>query len=287
MAGSLIVLETGPCLAVPGFRIHSMYCTGDLMFRETNLRVRTLTSGMARIARFVVEGIPYHVTQRGNGRQQVFDSGREYKLYLDLLWKNAREYGVAILAYCLMPNHTHLVCVPSRKDGLARTLGRTHADFARHFNIDRKSCGHVWQARFYSCPLDQPHLWQAMAYVERNPIRAGLVSEAWSYEWSSAAMHCGIKNADPLIEPYQAWDEEYGFQRWREVLLTSVNEEAAAQRIREATRCGWPLGSKAFVQDLEQRFRRRLHPLTPGRPKAETGRGAAALDGQLMLDIGI
>ena len=71
-----------------------------------------------------------------------------------------------------------------------------------------------------------------MAYVERNPVRAGLVSEAWSYEWSSAAMHCGIKNADPLIEPYQAWEEEYGFQRWREVLPASVNEEVAAQRIR-------------------------------------------------------
>lgn len=126
-----------------------------------------------------------------------------------------------------------------------------------------------------------------MAYVERNPVRAGLVSEAWSYEWSSAAAHCGNDSADPVIERYPAWEQEYGAGRWREVLLSSVNEEAAAQRIREATRCGWPLGSKAFVQDLEQRFRRRLHPLTPGRPKAETGRGAAALAGQLTLDIGI
>lgn len=87
--------------------------------------------------------------------------------------------------------------------------------------------------------------------------------------------------------PLPAWEEECGFERWREVLLSIVSEEAAAQRIREATRCGWPLGSKAFVQDLEQRFRRRLHPLTPGRPKADNGRPGRPLDGQLMLDIGI
>jgi putative transposase len=249
--------------------------------------MQTLTCKMARIARVVAEGIPYHVTQRGNGRQQVFHSGTDYGLYRSLLRAYARQYGVSILAYCLMPNHTHLVCVPCRADSLARTLGRTHADFARHFNIARQSCGHVWQARFYSCPLDLPHLWRAMAYVERNPVRAGLISEAWSYPWSSAATHCGLQSADPLVEPCAEWQEEYGFQRWCEVLLSSVAEEAAAQRIREATHCGRPLGWESFVQELEQIAGRRLRPLPPGRPRVENERRTASLDGQLTLEMGV
>lgn len=260
--------------------------TRQFEFRETNLRLGTLNSEMARIARVVVEGVPYHVTQRGNGRQQVFQSGMDYALYRSLLKENAKQYEVSILAYCLMPNHTHLVCVPARPDSLARALGRTHSDFARHFNIDRQSCGHVWQARFYSCALDTPHLWRAMAYVERNPVRAGLIAEAWDYPWSSAAANCGLNSTDPLVEPCAVWEEEYGYKRWREVLLSSVSEEAMAHRIREATRCGWPLGSTAFVQELEEHTGRRLHPLPPGRPGAGKERQTASAEGQLTFEMG-
>jgi hypothetical protein len=89
----------------------------------------------------------------------------------------------------------------------------------------------------------------------------------WSYQWSSAAAHCGLQSADPLVELCAGWQEEYGFQRWREVLLSSVAEEAMAQRIREAARCGWPLGSEAFVHELEQRAGRRLHPLPLAVPR--------------------
>jgi putative transposase len=235
----------------------------------------------------VVEGLPYHVTQRGNGRQQIFDAAGDYALYRSLLREYADRYGVTIWAYCLMPNHAHLVCVPDAPDSLARALGRTHADFARNFNIHRQSCGHVWQARFYSCPLDRPHLWRAMAYVERNPVRAGLAVESWIYPWSSAAAHCGLDAADPLVQRCAAWETELGWRRWREVLLSSVAEEQMAQRIREATRCGWPLGSESFVKHLEQSAGRRLHPLPPGRPKAHNDRDTGATDGQLALEMGV
>ena len=235
----------------------------------------------------MVEDLPYHVTQRGNGRQQVFHTVEDYALYRSLLREYSDQYGVTIWAYCLMPNHTHLVCVPDAPHSLARALGRTHADFARNFNIRRQSCGHVWQARFYSCPLDRPHLWRAMAYVERNPVRAGLAVEAWSYPWSSAAAHCGPDAADPLVRRCAAWKTEYGWQRWREVLLSSVAEEAMAQRIREATRCGWPLGSESFIKELEQSAGRRLHPLPPGRPKADNNRDTTATDAQLALEMGV
>jgi putative transposase len=98
------------------------------------------------------------VTQRGNGRQVTFLSDQDRSVYLDMLRQNRRQFGLTIWAYCLMPNHIHLLAVPERPDSLARALGRTHADYARYWNARRGSCGHVWQARFYSCPIEDGHV---------------------------------------------------------------------------------------------------------------------------------
>ncbi len=133
---------------------------------------------MSRLARAVMEGIPHHVTQRGNGRQVVFDTPEGHRLYLDLLREYADRFHLSIAAYCLMSNHVHLVAVPQRPDSLARALGRTHAQYARYLNLCRRSGGHVWQARYYSCALGENHFWNALAYVERNPVRAKVMSRA-------------------------------------------------------------------------------------------------------------
>jgi putative transposase len=87
-----------------------------------------------------------------------------------------------------MPNHIHLIVVPRRGTSMAQVMGRTNADFARYYNLKKRARGHVWQARYFSTPLDPPHLWQAMAYIERNPVRAHLVAQAEEYAWSSARL---------------------------------------------------------------------------------------------------
>lgn len=221
---------------------------------------------MPRMARVVVEGVPYHVTQRGSGARRVFFSELDFRLYLRLLRHYAQKHELSVWAYCLMPNHVHLVCVPGRPDSLSRALGRTHADYARHINIRQQGCGHLWQARFFSCPLDGAHLWRAMVYVERNPVRAGICGQAWDYRWSSAAVHCGLADSDRLLD-LGPWSEIYDTLRWPEVLRTSVEEEAMAERIRQATRTGRPLGSEQFLEELEEITGRRLRPQAPGRPK--------------------
>src|SRR5690348_4676764 len=99
---------------------------------------------MSRIARIALEGIPYHITRRGNARQQVFFEDRDYQFYLDLLRSRSQAAGLRLLGYCLMPNHVHLIVVPERVDSMAVALGRTHADFARYFNFRARACGHVW-----------------------------------------------------------------------------------------------------------------------------------------------
>jgi len=232
------------------------------------------------MARVVVEGVPHHVTQRGNAKQVLFRSDGDCQLYLSLLRVYSRRYGLKVWAYCLMPNHVHVVAVPEHTFSMARTLGRTHSDYARHFNIQRQSCGHVWQARFFSCPLDGAHLWRAMAYVERNPVRAGLMGEASAYRWSSASAHLRGYDGEEFLD-LSAWSECYTPNRWREVLETSVSDEALAERLREATIRGRPLGSAEFVDELERRMLRHLRPQRAGRPKKRTADGE-----QLALKIG-
>ena len=241
---------------------------------------------MPRIARVVVEGVPYHVTQRGNARQEVFLNDADYRLYLDLLQENARLRDLAVWAYCLMPNHIHLICVPGTKYSLWRALARTHADYARYFNIQRGRCGHLWQARFFSCPLDPSHLWHAMAYVERNPVRAGLTQHPERYPWSSAAAHSNPLSRDALVQ-LEPWLEQYGHNRWKEVLHSSVSDEAFAERIREASLRGRPLGTESFVRMLEVQTGRRLSPRAPGRPSRRSGLPSPSDSNQMALEIGV
>jgi putative transposase len=220
---------------------------------------------MSRIARVVAVGVPHHVTQRGNGRQIVFDTDEDRLLYLDLLRKYARQHSLRIWAWYLMSNHIHLLAVPERPDSLCRRLAKTHGDYARYFNIKRRSCGHVWQARFYSCPVGRQQLWMTMAYVERNPVRAGLVSDAAHYRWSSIGAHMTNPDRDDLVD-LSPWQMEYNPDRWHDLLRSSVDEEAEAERLREATLRGRPYCDGELCKQLEQQLGRELRAKPVGRP---------------------
>ena len=146
---------------------------------------------MARLARVVVPGLPHHVTQRGNRRQQTFFGDQDYQAYKDLAATFAAKAGVAVWAYCLMPNHVHLILVPETREGLHQALGETHRRYTRRINFREGWRGYLWQGRFASFPLDEAHLHAAGRYVELNPLRAGLVEKAEDWPWSSAARPSG------------------------------------------------------------------------------------------------
>jgi putative transposase len=221
---------------------------------------------MSRLSRVVVPGLPHHITARGNGRQATFRSDPDRSVYLDMLRQNRRQFGLSIRAYCLMPNHIHLLAVPERADSMARTLGRTHADCARYWNARRGSCGHVWQARYYSCPIEDGHVWVVAQYVEKNPVRAGLVDDADSWPWSSALAHLTGRDRSGLLD-MATWTADYDSIRWRRVLETSVDDEAWHLRLKEATLTGRPFGSDGFVGKLEGALGCRLRPRSAGRPR--------------------
>ena len=226
---------------------------------------------MPRNARVIAPGLPYHVTQRGSNRQTVFFQIADRKLYLRLLQENLKDAGVGILAYCLMPNHVHVVAVPEREDSLAILFGRVHGRYAQALNIRRSRSGHLWQARYYSCPMEGDHLWNGIRYVEENPCRAGIVGQAEAYRWSSAAAHLrGDPDASGILD-LAFWRRSGGVARWRELHRDELTD-AEAMMLRKCTYAGRPYGSEAFLKEMEERFQRRW--LRPDRSRAELAKSA-------------
>ncbi len=123
---------------------------------------------MARLARLVIAGLPHHVTQRGNRRQQTFLGDGDYAAYLELMAAGCRERGVEIWAYCLMPSDVHLIAVPQSEDGLARAIGEAHGRYTRRINLRGKCRGYLWQGRFASFVTDEPHVLAAVRYREHG-----------------------------------------------------------------------------------------------------------------------
>jgi len=129
---------------------------------------------MTRIARVVAPGVGHHITQRGNRRQRTFFDDEDYATYLRLMAASCAEHRVAIRAWCLMPNHVHLVAVPATAERLAPAVGRAHWRYTRAINFREGWRGYLWQGRFASCPMDAAHTLAAARYIERNPVRTAI-----------------------------------------------------------------------------------------------------------------
>lgn len=218
---------------------------------------------MPRIARTVIPGVSYHLTQRGNNRQDVFFVDDDRRRYLELLAENAERYGLTVRGYCLMTNHVHLIAIPHAEDSLAKAVGRTHWRYTQLINHLHGRDGHLWKNRFDSCGLDDRHLVAAMRYVEMNPVRARLVRRPWRYRWSSAAAHVGLRKPDATLS-LADWD--YSPAEWRRMLEEALPDDEV-QKIRRATSRGRPLGSDAFLSKIEHAVGRRLRARPVGRPR--------------------
>ncbi|MBT3333915.1 MAG: transposase [Rhodospirillaceae bacterium] len=215
---------------------------------------------MARLARIVVPGIPHHVTQRGNRRQEVFFSDTDYRQYLNFLTQYAGEAGTEIWAYCLMPNHVHLLLVPHDEAGLHKALQEAHRRYTRFINTRQDWKGYLWQGRFASCPMDEAHTLMAARYVELNPVRAGLVKRPQDWAWSSARGH--LANKDDGVMRAEALGALV--PNWKDFLAQGLTNDQA-DRLRAGERTGRPIGARQFIDALESRTGRQLHKGRPGR----------------------
>ena len=217
---------------------------------------------MARIARVVGPGIPHHITQRGNRRQQTFFSEDDFREYLSLMGEWCSRYAIEVWAYCLMSN---LIVVPESEDTLRKGIGEAHRRYTRRVNFQEGWRGHLWQGRFSSFPLDENYLLAAARYVERNPVRVGIVEKAWEYPWSSALAH--LEGRDDLLVKVSPLLQMVG--DWKGFLLVGDPEEEIKE-IRRHERTGRPLGKDSFVIGLEKILARTLrHKKTGPKGKGE------------------
>jgi len=204
----------------------------------------------------VEPGLAYHVTQRGSNRQRVFFCASDYRMYLSLLRQHASEAETRVLAYCLMTNHVHLLVVPERADSLAVLFRRVHGRYSQYVNTRRRRSGHLWQQRYFSCPLSGSHLWTALRYVEQNPCRAGIAASAGDYAWSSARAHLGLAEDKAKVLDGELWAGAGGVETWRD-MHTVVDLPERVLLLRRCTYAGRPFGEDEFVGRLEDRFQRR------------------------------
>jgi putative transposase len=218
---------------------------------------------MARRGRIVVLGLPHHATQRGNRKTRIFFDDEDRTHYLALLREYSRKYEVLIWTYSLMPNHTHNIVVPPSEDALSKMFRDVHGTYGSDFNRKYGLTGHLWEARFYSCAMDEPHFWAAVRYVERNPVRAGMVGRAEDYEWSSARAH--VTGApDPVLDPGLPLIGIVG--NWSE-WLAAENLDDQVKAIRQATATGRPCGSEEFLVEIEKQIGKTVRPKKRGRKK--------------------
>ena len=201
---------------------------------------------MARIPRIVIPQIPHHITQRGNRRQQTFFSIADYQAYLEFLATACKVYDVEIWAYCLMPNHVHLIAVPGTEKSLQLAMGDCHQRYSKLINYRFGWNGYLWQGRFKSFPMDEKHLYYAARYVELNPVRAGICKQAEDYLWSSALAHLNIRedkyvSVQPLLSRFPDW----------RYYLNEETDPRWTKTHRSHSSTGRPLGSKEFVSALE------------------------------------
>lgn len=222
---------------------------------------------MPRISRAVAEGMPYHVTQRGNRRENVFHEDEDRQKYLEWFHKYSKENGLKIWAYCLMTNHVHLVVVPECVDSLEKTLRPLHMRYAQYMNRKKSWSGHLWQGRFFSSVLDERYLRAAVKYVEKNPVRAGMVKMAEEYRWSSAAAHCGKREDEILSADIHLLQEtpDWAWSKW----LQEPEREEENNILRRNAQKGLPCGSELFIAELEKRLERSLSFRPQGRPRKE------------------
>lgn len=223
---------------------------------------------MARLPRLVLPGFPHHITQRGNRRERTFFEDGDYALYLDLLAQGCERAGVEVWSYCLMPNHVHIVAVPSDDDGLRRAFRFVHRHYTGYINARLRVTGHLWQGRFGSVAMDEAHFVTALRYIALNPVRARLVERAEDWAWSSTrALIAG--QDDHVVKVAPALERVGDFAAF---LGEEFDEALTYAALRKAESVGRPIGSAEWLKDMEERTGKVLAAQKRGpKPKGKSG----------------
>ncbi len=225
---------------------------------------------MARLSRLTVPGYPHHVIQRGNNRQPIFMRDADRELLLDLLSEHARQHQVAINAYVLMSNHFHLLLTPETATGVPLMMQAVGRRYVRYFNDRHQRTGTLWEGRYKSTLIQtERYLLACMAYLDLNPVRAGLVADPRYYPWSSHRHFIGLTQDRRVTSHPMYWalgNTPFAREAAYTEMVRAGLDVPSQRAITEATLHGWALGDAAFTADLQQRTPRRVAQARRGRP---------------------
>ena len=225
---------------------------------------------MARLARLTLSGYPHHVIQRGNNRQAIFKTVADYQHLLGLMDVYSKKFEVAIHSYVLMTNHFHLLATPQTDTGLPQMMQAVGRSYVRYFNDLYERSGTLWEGRYRSTLIQTDrYLLACMAYIDLNPVRAGLVADVRDYPWSSHAFYVGMRS-DKLITPHSLfWDlantpfsREGAYSEFVQAGVSAVQQDILTRSVLS----GWALGEPEFIENLQKRTKRRVNKAKAGRP---------------------
>ena len=225
---------------------------------------------MARLPRLTLPGNPHHVVQRGNNRQAIVHDDEDRERLLAGIREHAASAQVAVHAYVLMTNHLHLLATPATSDGLPQMMQALGRGYVRHFNRRHLRSGTLFEGRYRSAVIEaERHLLACMAYIDLNPVRAGMVAQPQDYPWSSYRHHVGLRHEDWLT-PHPLYWALGNTPFDREAAYTNLVHAGLPERQRaalgEAVHSGWAMGSPDFVAELQKHTDRRVVRQAPGRP---------------------
>jgi putative transposase len=160
---------------------------------------------MARQARIIIPGQAMHVMVRGNNRETIFFSDIDRRQYLDWLREAAKQFGSAVHAFALMPNHVHLLITPLREDSLAKTMQSLGRRYVQYFNQQHHRSGTIWEGRFRSSLIDPEYFLRCQRYIELNPVRVGFESNPQDCQWTSFSSHIGGNTESWLVDHQHFW----------------------------------------------------------------------------------
>lgn len=222
---------------------------------------------MPRVARIINPGYPHHITQRGNNKQLIFRTLEDGYLYIKLLKKHLQDENCRLNAYCLMPNHIHLLLIPEQNNSLSKAMHKISLSYTRYINKKYDRTGRLWESRFFSSTIDrETYLWAVCRYIEQNPLRAGLTDNPFEYRWSSAKINAG------LVEPgflKPVWEEYLDNPEYSHLLIKPLKKETI-EKIRKNTSKGTPLGSKEFLNKMSTKFGKKVIPRPRGNPRKKS-----------------
>lgn len=226
---------------------------------------------MARLPRLFIDGQPQHVILQGNNRQAIFEDDADRRMFLDSLREAARQHGLAIHAYALLPTRAHLLATPTHERSLPATLQALGRRYVLYFNRRHARSGTLWEGRYRATVIEaERYLLPCMRYIEQEPVRLGLVEHAEHAVWSSCAHHVGLLVDAVVTDHPMYWalgNTPFERQRAYQDALAQPLPVADIEAIEAATRKGWLLGSPGYAARMAPRANRRIAPLPKGRPR--------------------